>query len=121
VELHRRPDNLEISVVPWGADGARLAVVGDVDYLTAPRLKARLRWVLAEFDPSEIVVDLAGVPFLDSTGRGALLHGWRHAQQRGCRLVVVNPQPRVLAMLRIAGVALHLGLAEAGDKELGRS
>jgi anti-sigma B factor antagonist len=121
VELHRRPDKLEISVIPSGADGARLSVVGDVDYLTAPRLKARLWWVLAEFDPGEIVVDLAGVPFLDSTGRGALLHAWRQARERGCRLTVVNPQPRVLAMLRIAGVAAHLGLAEAGDKEFGRS
>jgi anti-sigma B factor antagonist len=119
VELHRRPDKLEISVIPWGADGARLAAVGDVDYLTAPRLKARLWWVLAEFEPGEIVVDLAGVPFLDSTGRGALLHAWRRARQRDCRLVVVNPQPRVLAMLRIAGVAAHLGLAEASDKEFG--
>lgn len=119
MELHRRPDKMEISVVPSGAGGARLIAVGDVDYLTAPRLKARLWWVLAEFDPVEIVVDLAGVPFLDSTGRGALLHAWRQARQRGCRLVVVNPQPRVLAMLRIAGVAGHLGLAEASDREFG--
>jgi anti-sigma B factor antagonist len=119
VELDRRPDKLEISVIPSGADGARLIAVGDVDYLTAPRLKARLWWVLVEFDPVEIVVDLAGVPFLDSTGRGALLHAWRQARQRGCRLIVVDPQPRVLAMLRIAGVAGHLGLAEASDKEFG--
>jgi anti-anti-sigma factor len=119
VELHRRPDQLEITVSPSGADGARLTAVGDVDYLTAPRLKARLWWVLAEFDPREIIVDLAGVPFLDSTGRGALLHAWRQAQQRDCQLVVVNPQPRVLAMLRIAGVAVHLGLAEPGEREFG--
>lgn len=119
MELQRRPDKLRITVLPWGADGARLAAVGDVDYLTAPVLKAKLWWVLAEFDPREIVVDLAGVPFLDSTGRGALLHAWRQAQQRGCQLIVVNPQPRVLAMLRIAGVAVHLGLAEASGKEFG--
>jgi anti-sigma B factor antagonist len=119
VEWQRRPDRLKITVHPWGADGARLTAVGDVDYLTAPLLKARLWWVLAEFDPREIVVDLAGVPFLDSTGRGALLYAWRQARQRDCQLVVVNPQPRVLAMLRIAGVAVHLGLAEASGKEFG--
>jgi anti-sigma B factor antagonist len=101
---------LEVSVVPSGAHGARVSVVGEVDYLTAPRLKARLWWVLAEFDPREVVIDLSGVDFLDSTGRGALLHGWRQAHQRGCRFSVVDPQPRVLAMLRIAGVASHLGL-----------
>jgi anti-sigma B factor antagonist len=109
----RSEDGLQIVVVPTGADSARVAVMGEVDCVTAPRLKARLWWVLAEFGPRQLVVDLSGVPFLDSTGRGALLHGWRLAQRRDCRLTVTDPQPRVLAMLRIAGVAAHLGLDAA--------
>lgn len=114
MERKRRPDEaLQVTVEPSGARGARVAVVGEVDYITAPRLKARLWWVLAEFDPREVVVDLDGVGFLDSTGRGALLHGWRQAQRIGCQFSVVRPQPRVLAMLRIAGVAGHLGLDTA--------
>jgi anti-sigma B factor antagonist len=114
VERHRRSEEaLQIIVVPAGADTTRVAVVGEVDCVTAPRLKARLWWVLAEFDPREIVVDLSGVSFLDSTGRGALLHGWRLARGRNCQLTVVDPQPRVLTMLRIAGVAAHLGLDAA--------
>jgi anti-anti-sigma factor len=111
VERHRRSEEtLQITVVPAGAAGARVAVVGEVDYMTAPRLKAQLWWVLAEFGPRELVVDLSGVPFLDSAGRGALLHGWRQAQRQNCQFTVADPQPRVLAMLRIAGVAVHLGL-----------
>jgi anti-sigma B factor antagonist len=97
-------------VVPSGACGARVALVGEVDYVSAPRLKARLWWVLAEFDPREVVVDLSGVDFLDSSGRGALLHGWRQAAKMGCQLSVVDPQPRVRRMLQVAGVASHLGL-----------
>jgi len=108
-------EQLQVSVVPSGAHGARVAVVGEVDYITAPRLKARLWWVLAEFDPQQVVVDLSGVDFLDSTGRGALLHGWRQAAKKGCQLSVVDPQPRVLQMLRIAGVAGHLGLDPSGE------
>ncbi|GII24997.1 STAS domain-containing protein [Planosporangium mesophilum] len=100
-------------MAPTGAGSARLTVVGEVDCVTAPLLKSRLWWVLAEFDPRELVVDLAGVSFLDSTGRGALLHGWRQAQRINCQLTVADPQPRVLAMLRIAGVAAHLGLDAA--------
>jgi anti-anti-sigma factor len=114
VEQRRRSEEgLQFVVVPAGASSVRVAVIGEVDYVTAPRLKARLWWVLAEFAPREIVVDLSGVSFLDSTGRGALLHGWRSAQRDNCQLTVVDPQPRVLAMLRIAGVAVHLGLDAA--------
>jgi anti-sigma B factor antagonist len=112
-DVDRRNDALRITVVPCGADGARLTVVGEVDYLSAPRLRAQLWWTLAEFDPRELTVDLSGVPFLDSTGRGALLYAWRQAARQGCRLTVADPQPRVLAMLRIAGVAVHLGLGAA--------
>ncbi|NJC72881.1 STAS domain-containing protein [Planosporangium thailandense] len=114
MDPHRRSEEgLRFVVVASGADGVRVAVDGEVDFLTAPRLKRGLWWVLAEFDPRDLVVDLSGVSFLDSTGRGALLHGWRLAQERNCRLTVVNPQRPVLAMLRIAGVAAHLGLDAA--------
>jgi anti-anti-sigma factor len=114
VEQQRRSEAaLQVTVVAAGADCVRVAVIGEVDYVTAARLKARLWWVLAEFDPREVVVDLSGVSFLDSTGRGALLHGWRLARRRDCRLTVADPQPRVLAMLRISGVASHLGLDAA--------
>jgi anti-sigma B factor antagonist len=114
VERHRRSEEeLQIIVVPSGADSARVAVIGEIDCITAPALKTRLWWVLAEFDPRELVIDLSGVSFLDSTGRGALLHGWRLAQRSNCQLTVADPQPRVLAMLRIAGVATHLGLDAA--------
>ncbi|MGC9669029.1 STAS domain-containing protein [Planosporangium sp. 12N6] len=111
MERHRRPDEaLRMTVVASGAESVRVAVIGEVDYVNAPRLKSLLWWVLAEFGPRDIVVDLSGVSFLDSTGRGALLHGWRLAREKDCRLTVADPQPRVLAMLRIAGVATHLGI-----------
>jgi anti-sigma B factor antagonist len=105
-----RDRQLDIRVIPSGPDGVRVTVAGEVDYLTAPLLKSRLWWVLAEFGPRELVVDLAQVPFLDSSARGALIHGWRLARERNCRLTAENPQPRVLAMLRIGGIATHLGL-----------
>jgi anti-anti-sigma factor len=114
VEQQRRSEEaLQVIVVPAGADSVRVAVIGEVDFVTTAHLKARLWWVLAEFGPREIVVDLSGVSFLDSTGRGALLHGWRLAQRHDCRLTVADPQPRVLAMLRISGVTAHLGLDAA--------
>lgn len=106
-------DQLRITVTPCGAVGARVAVAGEVDYLSAPRLRSALWWVLAEFDPRELIVDLSAVTFLDSTGRGALLFAWRQAHGQDCRFTVADPQPRVLAMLRIAGVAVHLGLDAA--------
>jgi anti-sigma B factor antagonist len=45
-----------------------------------------------------IVVDLSSVNFIDSSGLGALLSGYKNATQRGGSLILCGPQPRVRAM-----------------------
>ena len=49
-------------------------------------------------------VDLAGVPFIDSTGIKVLISAARRSQSRN-RLLLDCPSPAVLRVLRIAGVA----------------
>lgn len=73
----------QVSVVPEG----------EVDLATADVLSTLLAEVLAE-RPSKVVVDLAGVSFLDSTGIKCLLAAQTAATAGGCRLVVRRPPPR---------------------------
>ncbi|NES14134.1 MULTISPECIES: STAS domain-containing protein [Micromonospora] len=58
----------------------------------------------------EIVVDLAAVGFLDSTGVATLLRGAAEAVGRGATLRVTDPQPIVARVLRITSVDCLLGL-----------
>jgi anti-sigma B factor antagonist len=51
---------------------AVLVVNGDVDLHTAPSLRDRIRG-LVDDGARNLVIDMAGVDFLDSTGLGALL------------------------------------------------
>lgn len=72
-----------------------LAMAG-VTELTAPAMDA-----LADRGVRSVVVDLAGVTFIDSTGIGALvsLHGT--AGDVGAQLILRNPTARILEVLRI--------------------
>ena len=53
---------------------AVLSVTGEVDVYTAPKFRERLIELVSE-GKYQIVVDLEGVDFLDSTGLGVLVGG----------------------------------------------
>jgi anti-sigma B factor antagonist len=76
-----------------------LAVNGDVDIATAPELRTRLARAV-DGHPA-VVVDLAAVGFMDSTGLGVLVAAYNRAAAAGRRLVIARPQ-------RIVRNALHL-------------
>ena len=58
-----------------------MATTGDVDLAVAPEIDAAIAAAADTVDVEAIVVDLAGVTFLDSSGINALLRGRRLADQ----------------------------------------
>jgi anti-anti-sigma factor len=53
---------------------------------------------------SLIVLDLAGVPYMDSSGLGAILNGYVSAQKSGHRLVLAAVNDRVKALIQLTKV-----------------
>ena len=79
-----------------------VAVEGDLDLSTAPRLK----WMLVdalEQGHRRLVVDLSHTTFMDSTALGVLVAVWRRLQS-GERLTVVCTKPDVLKIFEYAGM-----------------
>jgi anti-anti-sigma factor len=91
------------------ADRLVLRLRGDVDMAAADILTAALGRAVTE-PVHEVVVDLADVGFLDSTGIRVLLEGRERAQDRGIVVTARDPQPLVLNVLRITSVAELFGL-----------
>jgi anti-anti-sigma factor len=79
------------------ARDALVRVHGDLDLETAPDLRAALGWAVERHHG--VVVDLAGVPRLDSAGLGVLIraHGW--AKHHDGVLCLVAPSRFVLTVL----------------------
>jgi anti-anti-sigma factor len=78
-----------------------LTVTGDVDLSSSRQLKAEIAGAAESLDPdTELVVDLSGVAFLDSTGLRALLRGADAVRAAGARLsfVLSPPVRRVLEL-----------------------
>ena len=77
-----------------------LALTGDIDIHTAPQVRDCLASLQADGTTS-IVVDLAGVSFLDSSALGALVAAHRDLTSAGGRLKLAAPRPHVLKVFRI--------------------
>ena len=91
-----------ISVRELNAETGIVAIEGDLDLSTAPRLK----WVLVDLLESahtRLVVDLSMASFMDSTALGVLLAVKRRvASDAG--LAIVCTAPNVLKIFELAGV-----------------
>jgi anti-sigma B factor antagonist len=84
----------------YGGDGhVVVALRGELDLVDAAYVAIALAAV-ADREPN-IVVDLAGLEFTDSTGVAALARGRRRARQSGGDLRLVAPQRQVMLILSI--------------------
>lgn len=82
---------------------AVLAVTGEVDVATAPRLREQLVGLVTE-GRHRIAVDLEGVDFLDSTGLGVLVGALKRVRTHDGELALVCTQPRILKVFEITGL-----------------
>jgi anti-anti-sigma factor len=84
------------------ADLVLLALVGALDAYTTPGFQEYAR----RYDPAEVqlVVDLAGVTFLDSAGLSALLSLRTQAERAGAQLGLVCPDPGLVRLFRFTGL-----------------
>jgi anti-sigma B factor antagonist len=80
-----------------------IAVSGEIDVYTAPKLREKLS-SLADGGSFQLIVDMEGVEFLDSTGLGVLVGGLKRVRaQDGC-IDLVCTQSRILRIFKITGL-----------------
>jgi anti-sigma B factor antagonist len=82
---------------------------GELDAFTV----GQFREALTELGCSgHLLIDLSGVPFLDSAGLGALIGGVRRAREAGGDVAVFGPRPAVARVLRTTGFDRVASVAE---------
>ena len=80
-----------------------VAAEGEIDIYTAPRLHDVLEEAL-ENTTRRLIVDIAGVSFIDSTGLTELIGAFRRLRERGARLEIVGSQHNVTRVFTITGL-----------------
>jgi anti-sigma B factor antagonist len=95
-------------------------VTGDVDLAAEASVTQALSDVVASGTTTGVIVDLSGVPFLDSSGIRALVRGHLAAAEAGLDLTVRGAHGTVEQVLRLTGVDKTLGLGTASTEPVRR-
>ncbi|MCX6509635.1 MAG: STAS domain-containing protein [Actinobacteria bacterium] len=90
-----------------------IAIIGELDISTAPRLREELIRVAADSETPKIVLDLAGVDLLDPTGLGVIFDGVKRTRLRGGDLVLARAEPQVRRDLEITRVIEILPVSDS--------
>lgn len=91
---------------------AIVEVRGEVDVYSHARLRQYLEALYARGARS-LVIDAAGIEFIDSSGLGVLVGAYKRSNRRGGFLLVAAPCPRVARMLQITGLERVFGRVES--------
>jgi len=95
------PEKIEIATSAGAREGQNIFVIkGPLNIHTLFEFRNAIR-----DDPSaSLIVDFAGVPFIDSAGLGALVSAQISAQKAGRKLAFVGLNPRVKALIDMTHV-----------------
>ena len=100
-----------MAVVPFagfeasaGRDGEVVVRVrGEIDMAAAPVFRERLTGVI-ESNGDDVVVDLADVSFMDSSGLVVLVEAHQKLETASRKLLIARPSPAVTRVLEVTGL-----------------
>jgi anti-anti-sigma factor len=109
-------NNLTISVDQVGND-ATVRLSGRVDVDSSPDLRDRLRTLLSEEGlPQAIIVDLAGVSYLETSGIATLIEALRIARHHQINFRLQGLSGAVLRLFEVTGVLALFEANNSGEK-----
>jgi anti-sigma B factor antagonist len=112
-EALRPPGPVRFGMQEYRAAGIiTMAVQGELDLLTAPKLAGRIGELLRA-EPGDVVLDLGETEFIDSAGLSILLNVQRRLERRGGQLRVICDEGPVRRVIELARLEETLGVVPA--------
>lgn len=109
--------HLEISVETVGAAQV-LSPKGEIDMARSPVLRKAIGEAMKS-KPATLLLDLSGVPYMDSSGLATLVEALQNARKAQLSLLLCGLTPRVRSILEIARLNSVFTLHESRAAALG--
>jgi anti-sigma B factor antagonist len=112
--------NLQISVDRAGKD-ALVGLSGRIDVDSSPHLRDRLRTLLSEQSlPETIIVDLAGVSYIETSGVATLIEALRITRHHHTNFRLQGLTGAVLRLFQVTGVLALFDPSNSGQSDSGQ-
>lgn len=99
-------------------DAVVLSVTGDIDVQTAAELRDALADIADAGPSGDVVVDLGGVDFLDSSGLGVMVGAGKRLDAGTRRFSIVCDKPHLLRVFQITRLDTVLRIVPTLDAAL---
>ncbi len=90
---------------------------GEIDHHSAVALREDLDRLIVRERPRRLVMNLSRIEFMDSAGLGLLMGRYRLMSELGGVTVLTSPNPRVMKILRLAGMERFFEIEDAPKGE----
>ncbi len=107
-----------IESVKWTEKTVVVEISGDIDLHRSTALQQGLLDLLDE-KPQRVVIDLAAVPYMDSSGVASLVKLLSRTRKIGVGLTLVSPSPKVRSILEITRLDSIFQLADSVEEAVG--
>ena len=77
---------------------------GEIDHHCAQPMRAEIDAKIDDLQPSVLVLDFAGVTFMDSSGIGLIMARHRTMEAIGGSVIVRDPPPHIRRVIRLSGM-----------------
>nr|CAA9215482.1 hypothetical protein AVDCRST_MAG63-205 [uncultured Armatimonadetes bacterium] len=80
-----------------------LDLTGEVDSYNSPKLRETMVALIDEGSP-DIVINMTGVDYIDSTGLGTLVGGLKRASEKSGTIRIICPNEQIYKVFNITGL-----------------
>ncbi len=85
-------------------DTVTVRITGELDHCSAQAVRRELDALIAEPGVKRLVLDMADMTFMDSSGIGVILGRYRALRERGGSVAVKNLNPQVEKVFTLSGM-----------------
>lgn len=97
-----------------GKDGLLIKIKGELDLNCADALRNRLDKEMKKSGSKHLILDFAGVTFIDSSGLGVILGRYRKLLPLGGKISIRNCNTQVYRIMEISGLTRIIQVDKAG-------
>jgi anti-anti-sigma factor len=97
-----RDINAVVPSIRHAGDTVVATLQGEIDLHNSPSVRTALLKFLDENRPKKLVLNLAAVPYMDSSAIAVLVEALQRMRKIGGKIYLSNLQPRVKGLLEIA-------------------
>ena len=103
--------------VRWAENNKQMNVIlgGDLDATSSKELKRTLEPAIDAGKPTSVVVDCAGLNYIDSTGLGVLVSAMKKVREHSGSIRIINLKPYLQKIFRVTGLTGIFEIEESAN------